>query len=242
MAYYDHWPFWQEGYSAVCAITDNEGFCGQSGNYPYYHTSNDTIANCGAGGPAFSAASMRLFLAAAGHLADPLCVRTAVPTDVTAQPAGNNHIDLAALAGLSYEYAPRRRPDPGPGHLVMRPPTFLTDTTPRRAPTDICPRKDPRYCCRSHDLRRAQTISNCTELPSFAGVETGATPATRPAHPTGRRRSMSTAAAWSRNAHRSTTSPVLARELRRPLVAATTWGDFDLIYGSATITSCARSI
>ncbi|HNQ78825.1 MAG TPA: M28 family peptidase, partial [Acidobacteriota bacterium] len=43
----DHYGFWQKGYKAVCGITDNEGYCGHSGSYPYYHTANDTIANCG---------------------------------------------------------------------------------------------------------------------------------------------------------------------------------------------------
>ncbi len=43
----DHYPFWQKGWSALCGITDNEGYCGAAGNYPYYHTSNDTQANCG---------------------------------------------------------------------------------------------------------------------------------------------------------------------------------------------------
>ncbi|MBP7147246.1 MAG: M28 family peptidase [Acidobacteria bacterium] len=43
----DHYPFWTHGWKAVCGITDNEGYCGHSGNYPYYHTANDTIANCG---------------------------------------------------------------------------------------------------------------------------------------------------------------------------------------------------
>ncbi len=51
MVYSDHAPFWSNGFSAVCGITDNEGFCSQTGNYPYYHQSSDTIANCGAGGP-----------------------------------------------------------------------------------------------------------------------------------------------------------------------------------------------
>jgi len=43
----DHAPFWERGYPAVCGITDNEGYCGHGGNYPYYHQSNDTLANCG---------------------------------------------------------------------------------------------------------------------------------------------------------------------------------------------------
>jgi len=43
----DHAPFWEHGYRAVCCITDNEGYCGQTGGYPYYHKSSDTLANCG---------------------------------------------------------------------------------------------------------------------------------------------------------------------------------------------------
>ena len=43
----DHYPFWTHGWKALCGITDNEGYCGHGGNYPYYHTSNDTLANCG---------------------------------------------------------------------------------------------------------------------------------------------------------------------------------------------------
>ena len=43
----DHYQFWVDGYKAVCGITDNEGYCSHAGSYPYYHTSNDTIANCG---------------------------------------------------------------------------------------------------------------------------------------------------------------------------------------------------
>jgi hypothetical protein len=43
----DHYSFWKRGYKALCGITDNEGYCGHGGHYPYYHTSNDTIANCG---------------------------------------------------------------------------------------------------------------------------------------------------------------------------------------------------
>lgn len=43
----DHYAFWQRGYDAICGITDNENYCGHGGNYPYYHTSDDTIANCG---------------------------------------------------------------------------------------------------------------------------------------------------------------------------------------------------
>jgi len=57
----DHYPFWQKGWSAICGITDNEGYCGHSGNYPYYHTSSDTIANCG--DPTFFYAAVRTSVA-----------------------------------------------------------------------------------------------------------------------------------------------------------------------------------
>lgn len=43
----DHASFWERGYKAVCGITENEGYCGHGGNYPYYHQSSDTIAHCG---------------------------------------------------------------------------------------------------------------------------------------------------------------------------------------------------
>lgn len=65
----DHAPFWANGYSAVCGITDNEGYCGHGGNYPYYHTSSDTISNCG--NPSFYYGAARAYLATLAHLADP---------------------------------------------------------------------------------------------------------------------------------------------------------------------------
>lgn len=63
----DHWPFWQKGWSAVCGITDNEGYCGHGGNYPDYHTSNDTIAACG--NPAFFHSVVRTSVATLAELA-----------------------------------------------------------------------------------------------------------------------------------------------------------------------------
>ncbi len=71
MVYSDHAPFWSNGFSAVCGITDNEGFCSQPGNYPFYHQSSDTIANCGAGAPEFEAAAIRTFVATLADLAQP---------------------------------------------------------------------------------------------------------------------------------------------------------------------------
>jgi subtilisin-like proprotein convertase family protein len=65
----DHYPFWTHGWKAVCGITDNEGYCSHAGNYPYYHTSNDTIANCG--NKTFYYAVVRTTVATLGELAEP---------------------------------------------------------------------------------------------------------------------------------------------------------------------------
>ena len=69
----DHAPFWANGWSAVCGITDNEGYCGHNGNYPYYHTSNDTVTHCG--NPSFYYGAARAYLATLAHLADPFKIR-----------------------------------------------------------------------------------------------------------------------------------------------------------------------
>jgi Zn-dependent M28 family amino/carboxypeptidase len=246
MAYSDHWPFWQQGYSAVCAITDNEGFCGQAGSYPYYHTSNDTIANCGAGGPAFLAASMRLFLAAAGHLADPLCVRTAVPTGLIAQPMGANRIDLAwssAGSGLSYEVhrTPGGCVDPGPDTLVGETTNLsLSDTTASGGmPYGYTVRsKDPSGYCLSEPSAcvEAQTTGACTEPPYFAGVEAVINAADATclltvdwAPPI----EVYCGGAVAYNVYRSTISGFVPGPSNRvaSLVAATSWDDFDVVYG-----------
>jgi subtilisin-like proprotein convertase family protein len=65
----DHYPFWQRGWSAVCGITDNEDYCGAAGNYPYYHTANDTIANNGS--TAFYYKVVKATVATLAELADP---------------------------------------------------------------------------------------------------------------------------------------------------------------------------
>ena len=107
MVYSDHAPFWDNGWSAICAITDNEGSCGQAGSYPYYHTVNDTLVNCG--NPAFYAKTVKAFVAAAAHLAVPLCGGGAfppVPGGVTAQGTGVNQITVgweSGGSGLEYE-------------------------------------------------------------------------------------------------------------------------------------------
>jgi hypothetical protein len=68
----DHYPFWTRGWDALCGITDNEGYCGQEGHYPYYHTRNDTIEHCGA--PDFFHATIRTAVATLATLAEPFKV------------------------------------------------------------------------------------------------------------------------------------------------------------------------
>lgn len=65
----DHAPFWRGGWRAVCGITDNEGYCGQAGNYPHYHQSTDTLANCG--NPAFFHKVVKTTVATIGELGEP---------------------------------------------------------------------------------------------------------------------------------------------------------------------------
>ncbi len=80
----DHYPFWTRGWAAICAITDNEGYCGHEGNYPYYHTLNDTIANCG--NPAFFYSAVRATLATLAELGEPF----KITLDKTAYACGGN--------------------------------------------------------------------------------------------------------------------------------------------------------
>lgn len=70
--YSDHYSFWERGYPAVMGITDNEGICFEKGSYPYYHTHNDTIQNCG--DLDFFIKTQRAYLAVLAHLAKPLCM------------------------------------------------------------------------------------------------------------------------------------------------------------------------
>jgi len=65
----DHYPFWQRGWSAICGITDNEGYCGAAGNYPFYHQSTDTIPNNG--NPAFFYKVVKTTVATLAELGDP---------------------------------------------------------------------------------------------------------------------------------------------------------------------------
>jgi hypothetical protein len=180
MAYSDHWPFWQEGWSAICAITDNHGFCGEGGTYPYYHTSQDTIANCGAGAPEFEAAAIRLFMAAAGHLAEPLCERSDPPGGVTAVAGGTNRIDLSwASAGPGLSYEIRRAPggcsNPGPESMVGETMnlSFIDTTASGGVPYGytVHAKDSSGYCISSASVCvDASTTGPCFEAPNFAGV------------------------------------------------------------------------
>jgi PKD repeat protein len=101
--YSDHYPFWENGYSAVMGITDNEGDCGQDGTYDYYHTSQDTKAHCGS--PSFFYTAARAYTATLAHMADPLCKPPAAPASLAAT-GGVGIITLtwpSAGSGLTYE-------------------------------------------------------------------------------------------------------------------------------------------
>src|SRR5262245_1325416 len=73
----DHYPFWERGFSAISGITDNEGYCGAVGNYPYYQLATDTIANNG--NPAFYYKVVRASVATLGELADPFKIVFGAP-------------------------------------------------------------------------------------------------------------------------------------------------------------------
>lgn len=70
----DHYPFWQKGWHAICGITDNEGYCGHGGHYPYYHTSDDTIRHCG--DPTFFYAAVKTSVATIAEMAEPFKITT----------------------------------------------------------------------------------------------------------------------------------------------------------------------
>ena len=65
----DHYPFWAKGYKAISGLTDNAGYCSHDGLYPYYHTVDDTIANCG--NKSFFYSVVKTSLAALAELGEP---------------------------------------------------------------------------------------------------------------------------------------------------------------------------
>ncbi len=178
MVYSDHAPFWDRGWSAVCAITDNEGSCGQAGSYPYYHTSNDTLANCGSG--AFYAGAVKAIVATAAHLASPLCGGGAfppVPAGVAAAGSGANRITVSwssGGAGLEYEVL-RGRGGCDAGTFALVATTASTswiDTNVSGGVTYAYRVRAKRGACVTAEstCAAASTTGSCQEYPEFAGV------------------------------------------------------------------------
>jgi hypothetical protein len=112
----DHYSFWKRGYDAVCGITDNEGYCGHEGHYPYYHTSSDTIANCG--DPAFFYSTVRAAVATLAELAEPFRITFAEDSTVVGEPigllVGDRDLDLDPSAVESMEVEVWSDTEPNP--------------------------------------------------------------------------------------------------------------------------------
>ena len=180
----DHAPFWSHGWSAICGITDSDGWGGcpgaDVGFNPYYHTSDDTIVNCGPGAPAFLGGNIRTYLATAADIAVPIAAKTAAPTGLAAPADGDNRIALSwATSGQGRQYEVYRAPggcaDPGPAvFLDTVATTNFTDTTPSGQMTygywlrslDGHCTSTPTACI------EASTTGACSEPPVFAGLET----------------------------------------------------------------------
>jgi hypothetical protein len=187
MVYSDHAPFWSNGFSAVCGITDNEGFCGQSGNYPFYHQTSDTIANCGPGAADFEAAVIRTYLATMAHLAQPLAKVPEPPSAVVAQADGDNRIALSwagAGPGLTYRIfrSTGTCADPGPAVPVGETgsTSFVDATVSGGVPYAYFVAATAAGSCSSEisSCVGATTTGTCTEPPSFAGIDSVANPGT----------------------------------------------------------------
>jgi hypothetical protein len=187
MTYSDHAPFWSNGFSAICGITDNEGFCGQGGNYPFYHQSSDTITNCGTGAPAFEAAAIRTYLATLAHLAQPIARIPDPPADLNAQPDGDNRIALSwTLQDPGIEYHVYRAvggcADPGPPTFIGQTTaaTFVDTTASASVPYGYTVMASTAGNCMSavSDCAEATTTGVCTEPPSFVGADDAVNAAT----------------------------------------------------------------
>ena len=172
----DHWHFWGEGYQALCGITDDEGICGSGGNYGYYHTVNDTIANCG--NTTFFTAATKAYLATLAHLADPLCAVPDPPVSLDAAPDGDNRVALSwPSAGSGFLYQVFRAPGgcSGPLHYTEVGETSalgLVDTTASGGVTYAYTVRSVDAPCDSELGSCAQTSTTgpCTEPPGFGGV------------------------------------------------------------------------
>ena len=175
----DHAPFWAKGYSAICGITDNEGYCGHGGNYPYYHTINDTLVNCG--DPQFYFGTVRAYLATLAHLAKPLCANPDAPENVVASATGENTITVTwdmGLPGQAYEVYR----DTGGCSSPMRH-TLVGETTENNMIDYLASggvtygytvvTVDPSLTCRSSasTCSEANTSGTCLEPPLFDGIQ-----------------------------------------------------------------------
>jgi Peptidase family M28/Immune inhibitor A-like, MAM domain len=179
MVWSDHAPFWDHGFSATCGITDNENFCGYAGNYPFYHQSSDTIANCGPGGPDFEAAAIRTYVATLAHLAQPIARVVETPLGLQAQPDGANRVALSWLpqsAGslVRIYRAPGGCSQPGPWVLVGETglASFLDATASGSVPYAYRVVAEAAGGCVSPTSVCVETTTTgpCTEPPTFAGV------------------------------------------------------------------------
>jgi len=182
----DHARFWYWGYSAVCGITDNEGYCSHAGEYAYYHTSNDTKANCG--DLTFFYGAMKAYVAALAHLADPLCVAPFpnAPTAPSASANGANHIQVSWTggAGTGPSYEVYRAPGGCSGSLAYTKVgettgTSFDDATASGGITYAYTVKSKKTRCVSAGTTcvSASTTGPCLEAPTFAGVTGVANPA-----------------------------------------------------------------
>jgi len=179
MTYSDHAPFWSRGYSAICGITDNEGFCGHDGDYPFYHQSSDTITNCGAGAPEFEAAAIRTYVATLAHLAQPIARVVETPTGLDAQPDGVNRV---ALSWTPQGGGPLFRIYRAPGGCSQPAPRVLIGETELSSFVDTTASggipyaytvvaADPGGCVSPASFCvEATTTGSCTEPPTFDGA------------------------------------------------------------------------
>ncbi|RMG44441.1 MAG: M28 family peptidase [Acidobacteria bacterium] len=117
----DHASFWRRGYPAIIGITDNEDYCGHPGNYPYYHTSDDTIPNCGA--PDFFYATVRTAVATLADLAQPFKItfeRSAYPCGGSAKVVvGDADLDTDGSVAESVDVEVWSTTEPDPEVLTL---------------------------------------------------------------------------------------------------------------------------
>lgn len=245
MTYSDHSPFWQNGYSAIVGITDDQGLCGSGGSYPHYHLSSDTIANCGPTAPDFEAAAIRTYVATLAHLAVPIAPVPSTPVGVVAAADGDNRIALSWSPQdpgtlVRIDRATGTCADPGPFSPVgSTAGTSFVDTavsggvpyayTIAAVTAGSC--SSPSSLCVD-----AVTTGPCTEPPVFAGVASVTTPGE-----TNCRLDVDwqpPATVWCGgpvryNVYRSTDPAFTpsAANLVAADVAATVWSDADVVYG-----------